>query len=147
MLCFLNMLILKDTYQIRRLQAIKNLGGECVACSECCEMVLEFDHKDNDGKAQRKEKTQQYLITSQLAFGVGLEKFQLLCANCHRIKTKLERRFGRAIPITIQKIRETRANFVRTDSDYLKTIAESSSLALTHPDGTPATKENPIILD
>jgi hypothetical protein len=140
------MLILKDTYQVRRLKAIENLGGACVVCGECCEMVLEFDHKNDDGHLDKE--TNSYLIVSKLAFGDGLDRFQLLCANCHRIKTKLHRIFKSFI--SIERIREVRARFVnKLMKGPLCQVATKNNFSnvLLHPDGTPATPEDPVIID
>jgi hypothetical protein len=88
----------------RRSDAIRNLGGKCVVCGEMCIYVLEIDHKDNDGYVDKQKHISAYANLCRLAEGDDLERFQILCANCHAIKTK----FGKQADIKhIRRIRAT----------------------------------------
>lgn len=70
-----------------RLAAIEYLGGECVICGINDERVLEIDHVNNDGYLTRGTGVRyHHNITSGKLTGL-----QLLCANCHAIKTKEHR--------------------------------------------------------
>lgn len=63
---------------------ITDLGSKCCKCGNSDERVLHIDHIDGGGSAERKGKSQlsQYRLMWQ-----DMEKYQLLCANCHMIKT------------------------------------------------------------
>jgi len=134
-----------DTYKVRRLQAIKNLGSECVCCGERCQWVLQFDHKNGDGASHRKSvsKPNSFFIMTQLSAGRDLDRFQLLCANCHTIKTKLSRLFRRNP--TNDKINQVRQEYnlksILLRPFYPKAPANTE---VFHSDGTPATVDNPI---
>lgn len=77
-----------------RLEAIKKLGGKCSCCEESREPCLNFDHIEDDGKIHR--------TFSARAIGVGLyldliagkhgDRIQILCANCHAIKSRVSQR-------------------------------------------------------
>ena len=68
----------------RKAQAIELLGGHCVDCGTT--ENLEFDHVMND------REDEQHMISRMLE-GVWeklleeLQKCQLLCVSCHRVKT------------------------------------------------------------
>jgi hypothetical protein len=72
----------------KKLQA--ELGGKCVKCGIDDYRLLDFDHIDP------KTKTMHISRKLNLPFETLLEeakKCQLLCANCHRIKTIETRQF------------------------------------------------------
>jgi 5-methylcytosine-specific restriction endonuclease McrA len=59
----------------------------CVSCNESNPLVLEFDHL----------RDKKYAISDLIAGGLSIqilkeeiEKCQVLCANCHRIKTAIQ---------------------------------------------------------
>ncbi len=70
------------------------LGGACVVCGNTDVRVLEFDHINNNGKQHRER-----IWGNVGGGGTGTpfwvvaypeeanEELQLLCANCHAIKT------------------------------------------------------------
>ncbi len=65
---------------------VEYLGGKCVKCGTT--KRLEFDHIKREGK--------KYDITPKLTINFDilkeeLDKCQLLCYDCHKIKTKSER--------------------------------------------------------
>lgn len=68
-----------------RLDAIEAAGGKCVACGIGDNRVLQFDHINGGGCAERK-KVSREAIWRQVIRGER-DDLQLLCANCHVIKT------------------------------------------------------------
>lgn len=72
-----------------RLAAISALGGACVRCGISDDRVLEFDHitplrrRSSGVKSKSQESEIRKIARGQVVDGV-----QLLCANCHRIKTR-----------------------------------------------------------
>ncbi len=62
--------------------AIQQLGGKCIKCGE--KEDLQFDHKDRKIK---KQSIANMLAHSIEKLNKELEKCQLLCEPCHRIKT------------------------------------------------------------
>lgn len=77
---------MKRRYEKRRARAIKMLGGCCVNCGS--EDRLEFDHIDPSIKRFSFSK----IWNNSLAqFDKELEKAQLLCHDCHVLKTSDER--------------------------------------------------------
>ena len=77
---------------IRRMDIICHLGGKCVKCGYFEHLdALEVDHVTPGQKAL----TSPRLISKPWAIVVEeLDKCQLLCANCHAIKSNTERREG-----------------------------------------------------
>jgi hypothetical protein len=80
------------------------LGGKCIRCGVTDSRVLEIDHINGDGWKERGKnfRWQTYLYNSPGTLRNAMEnldRFQLLCANCHAIKTEedsewLPRRWG-----------------------------------------------------
>lgn len=67
-----------------RRQAHRALGSTCCDCGIADERVLQIDHIDGGGRADRAGRG--YLAILR-AVAAGEPGFQLLCANCHAIKT------------------------------------------------------------
>lgn len=67
----------------KRERAIDILGGKCSSCSNSDPRVLQIDHINGGGNSDRKGSRASILnrIIS------GESGFQLLCANCHCIKS------------------------------------------------------------
>jgi hypothetical protein len=67
----------------------------CISCGETDPIVLEFDHRDRDGKIE----SVSVLIrnSSWKRVETEIEKCDVLCANCHRRKTAAEFGFKRHI--------------------------------------------------
>ena len=70
----------------KKAYCIEYLGGKCVKCGAT--ERLEFDHIKREGK--------KYEISAKLSYKFDnlkeeLDKCQLLCYDCHKIKTKSER--------------------------------------------------------
>ena len=89
-LCEDKMLVLRQ--KNTRLRIIKLLGNCCKHCGTDDKRVLQLDHINGDGKFERKRnkngncsKPKYKSILDRILNGyVGL---QVLCANCHMIKT------------------------------------------------------------
>jgi 5-methylcytosine-specific restriction endonuclease McrA len=69
-----------------RVQAIAVLGGACCKCGFTDIRALEIDHINNDGCLDRKKRT-RYSMWASIIKGASVGEFQLLCANCHQIKS------------------------------------------------------------
>ncbi len=76
----------------RRQLLLEMLGGKCVRCGVDDPLLLDFDHIDPKTKVKRMS---QMLVWMQAWSDCVAEakKCQLLCANCHRIKTYAPERF------------------------------------------------------
>ena len=70
--------------RMMRLTAIDLLGGRCVTCENDDWRVLQFDHINDDGSEDR-ERSGSSLVLSVV--NGQRDDIQLLCANCHQIKT------------------------------------------------------------
>ena len=76
-----------------RRQAIDHLGGCCGVCGEDNYIVLEFDHKSavkwrSSGLVKMNGQQNTNQINRMVKAGEEPKDiFQLLCANCHKIKT------------------------------------------------------------
>lgn len=74
------------------MEAVERLGGVCVDCGYRDNLdALQIDHVD---PAQKTLLTTELLRGSYGRFVAELGRCQLLCANCHAIKTKEARRSG-----------------------------------------------------
>jgi len=82
-------------------EAIERLGGVCAHCGEVED--LEFDHIDPRTKTAPVMRLWSY----SARFEAELAKCQLLCWECHQLKTECQRhaRFG-TTPLILQTIGE-----------------------------------------
>src|SRR5687768_8083485 len=84
-----------------RARVLALYGGRCVHCGLDDTRVLQLDHVNNDGKAHRlavgKDPTKVLLEAERDHLAGDGSRFQLLCANCHVIKTQEARAAERAI--------------------------------------------------
>jgi 5-methylcytosine-specific restriction endonuclease McrA len=69
-------------YYVRKMANIEYLGGQCVSCGST--ERLEFDHIDPSTKSYNIGKMWSL---SQAKLVSELDKCQLLCYDCHRVKT------------------------------------------------------------
>jgi len=79
----------KERRERSRRNAILKLGGCCSHCGTMDHRVLEFDHIDpRGGRVDRKTLgiSQDKLL--RIISKGNVDNVQLLCASCHRIKTK-----------------------------------------------------------
>ena len=79
--------------------AFEKLGNKCAVCGETRTGVLQFDHikpirrKTVGGKTERGPSTVQ--TSRRIVTSDQPEKtWQILCANCHQLKTNIERAHG-----------------------------------------------------
>lgn len=80
----------KAEKQLRRnmnfYQAIEYLGGRCVDCGYFCDLRgLEFDHVDGRDEAPCISSILHYYAWD--AIEIELDKCDLVCGTCHRIRT------------------------------------------------------------
>jgi len=89
---------------IRRIKNRKNLiqilGGKCSCINHLCpcggkcdvtnEVILTFDHVNGGGRKDKIKVPTNYAIYPDLA----KKRLQLLCANCHLFKTKINNEFN-----------------------------------------------------
>lgn len=68
-----------------RAEAIEVLGGKCARCGLDDHRVLQFDHVHGGGHRERntQDRLKLYMDVSKRR----REDIQLLCANCHVLKT------------------------------------------------------------
>lgn len=85
----------------QRLKALSVMGSVCVCCGMDDPDVLEFDHIRPVGKERRSESYQEVLRLEN-----PYEVFQLLCANCHRKKTRMNKEFIGAKKQAVEKIKD-----------------------------------------
>lgn len=63
------------------------LSHPCMMCGETNPIVLEFDHRNPDEKDGNVSELFRYSLEK---VKVEIEKCDVLCANCHRIKTAMQ---------------------------------------------------------
>jgi hypothetical protein len=68
-----------------RATGILLLGGKC-SCGEVDPIVLQFDHIRGGGNRERKQLKLNSARVFRDVLKYGCDKYQLLCANCNRIK-------------------------------------------------------------
>jgi hypothetical protein len=80
------------THTKRRRWAIEVLGGKCNKCGYNQDWrALQVDHVNNDGNIERKTKAPSLLFRQLILGLVDRSRYQVLCANCNRIKDDEER--------------------------------------------------------
>jgi 5-methylcytosine-specific restriction endonuclease McrA len=103
----------------RRLRGIELLGGVCIRCGST--EKLEFDHVDPSSKdpSLREGKTRQGFpwSWSWQRVEVELRKCQLLCSDCHQIKTNQD------MPLQTQGEKHYRSTLTE---DNVRLIRQSS---------------------
>lgn len=63
------------------------LGHPCIRCGETNPVVLEFDHRDPTEKVDHVSRLINSPRCAKSALMAEIAKCDVLCANCHRIKT------------------------------------------------------------
>ena len=79
----------KRYYRIKY-EARERLGGKCSKCGFTDFRALQFDHIHNDGNLERMTIRNSITIYKKMAKHGAMDKYQLLCANCHMIKHSTE---------------------------------------------------------
>ncbi len=70
----------------QRQDLINEFGGQCVRCGFSDWRALQFDHVNNDGSVDRRDKNGHNQTRLARLVRANPERFQLLCANCNQIK-------------------------------------------------------------
>lgn len=93
----------------RRRRAIDILGGECVDCGNVDNRVLEFDH------IEEKTNTIANLLANHTwdMVEAELSKCELVCANCHSIRT-----YDRRITLTGNTVEHLKKQITRKTRSY-----------------------------
>ena len=91
----------RKAYVANRKQRLKNeifdkLGGKCTECGFGDRRALVIDHIGGGGRQHRKNKRGNRYYVEILE---DLTPYQLLCANCNRIKAFENREFGNTVEI------------------------------------------------
>jgi len=86
-----------------RLIAIGVMGGKCSVCGNADERVLEFDHIVPLLRRTRRLRNvnDNFRAIKRLLSGESDHGLQLLCANCHRIKTREGQEWALRFGLTI----------------------------------------------
>jgi hypothetical protein len=71
-----------------RIRAVQALGGVCISCGYKDNRALEIHHVFNDGKLDKNGRRHGMLMSIVRNGAQG--KYELLCANCHQIRTHEE---------------------------------------------------------
>ncbi|MBZ9572382.1 hypothetical protein KJA15_03565 [Patescibacteria group bacterium] len=80
----------KTYRQKLRIQILKALGGKCFFCGCSDFRLLQIDHIQDNGNEDRnfyKHNDVAYYKNILASFKKNEGKYQLLCANCHVLKT------------------------------------------------------------
>jgi 5-methylcytosine-specific restriction endonuclease McrA len=72
-----------------RVTVLLNLGGCCAACGTTNLRLLQIDHRDGGGHQERIKDGLfgKGLVRAILSGARATDDLQLLCANCHQLKT------------------------------------------------------------
>ena len=76
---------LEDYYKLKK-ECLDYYGGYCSHCGISDYRVLEIDHINNDGAEHRRRDKKARNLFRWLRNNNFPPEFQILCANCHRIK-------------------------------------------------------------
>lgn len=76
----------RRSYWKRKLAILEALGGKCLHCGIADVRVLDLDHIDAAKKNKPAHRNYPTPIRIKL-WEKEMENLQILCANCHRIKT------------------------------------------------------------
>lgn len=81
-------------WRATRLVALGLLGGCCCRCGFADERALQFDHVDGDGYLERQGgRSNPTGRAVRSVLNGERRRYQILCANCHSIKTSEQREY------------------------------------------------------
>lgn len=81
-----------------RKRVVGALGGACKECGITDPRVLQIDHVDGGGTAERGKNNRNWPQIYQRIADGWTSGYQLLCANCNQIKRWEQREFGKRLP-------------------------------------------------
>lgn len=84
----------KKRMRDRKIEIMKLLGGKCVKCGNTDFRVLDINHKDKN-KKKRPPKLHYTMSNRLREWSKNISNLELLCANCHRIHTWKQMRYGK----------------------------------------------------
>ncbi len=73
-------------------------GNKCIKCRFNNPLAFHFDHVNGDGHLDRKRRSTNPWAKWKNILDNKTGKYQLLCANCHQIKTHLNREYSQRGP-------------------------------------------------
>jgi len=76
----------RERFLERKSQLIQRLGNKCIKCGISDVRVLDIHHKDKNKKMRFKQGYYNWLNRFK-DWKKNFKYLELLCANCHRIKT------------------------------------------------------------
>lgn len=105
----------KREQRARKAYGLIRLGERCVKCGECDTDLLQFDHIDKNNKEFEISRAWCYTFAKFLK---ELMKCQLLCIECHKWKSNLERRHvpWQAIQLLIEEYKKLGVQKQQTQS-------------------------------
>jgi len=103
----------KAGYKELRDSILDDLGGVCVRCGFSDKRALHIDHVYADGyqdrlKNRKSKGPRAYLLYIKENLGSG--RFQLLCANCNRIKQVADKEFPEGNPLYFEEDENDESN-------------------------------------
>jgi len=72
----------------------------CCVCGEKDPIVLEFHHRDDDSKnpvLKRRHANRSFMVLGWDAMFKEMDKCDVMCANCHRRHTYMQRMMGEVV--------------------------------------------------
>jgi hypothetical protein len=105
--CYLQSTEAKNITRKKVVELKKTLGGKCVSCNDIRLYCLEFDH------VEPSKKTKQITRMNPKDWKTEIYNIQLLCGNCHRIKSVQELRERHK---NAKNKNKNRTKFLKTDS-------------------------------
>lgn len=85
----------REYLRAKREQALLALGGKCASCGNADKRVLQIDHVNGGGNSDRKGS--RVSVLNRVISGES--GFQLLCANCHCIKSFENGEYGNVVSV------------------------------------------------
>ena len=77
----------KRHYDTLKIEVFNVLGNVCRACGLIDARVLQIDHVNGGGREDRKKHGRPEVMFRSIIKEGHQNKYQLLCANCHALKT------------------------------------------------------------
>lgn len=81
----------------RRKELLEYFGNKCVGCNFDDWRTLQVDHINGGGNKERKKFKNTWHYTKHLLKKENRHKYQLLCANCNKIKQYENKEYGNVV--------------------------------------------------